>query len=229
MHFDDDDDDDDRDHHTIPWRVHVLDNWQIAIQIAQSKLLSNSTNTRLSFLHLTLQQVLDVFKLITETYPRYIDTPSRDAVEQIGMRLVQKDESIRDAPKLGVLDNVLGWLAHQAAHVSKSRSAPSSHPSPSMHSNSPKVLRRSRYICPFELVLWSLHHLSPRFPRLCFIRRMACAHRRSRHPPRSPAQPLHTFETHHTKKRARSHPQGTPICSTTSSPAHVHARHSRKA
>ncbi|KAF8434348.1 armadillo-type protein [Boletus edulis BED1] len=69
--------------------------------------------------HLSLSQVLDVFKLLTETYPRYIDTPSRDAVEHIGMRLVQKDESIRDASKLGVLDNVLGWLANEATHISK--------------------------------------------------------------------------------------------------------------
>ncbi|KAF8131842.1 armadillo-type protein [Boletus edulis] len=69
--------------------------------------------------HLSLSQVLDVFKLLTETYPRYIDTPSRDAVEHIGMRLVQKDESIRDASKLGVLDNVLGWLANEATRISK--------------------------------------------------------------------------------------------------------------
>ena len=45
------------------------------------------------------------------------------------MRLVQKDESIRDAQKLGVLDNVLGWLANEVAHISKPipRSAPSPH------------------------------------------------------------------------------------------------------
>ena len=35
------------------------------------------------------------------------------------MRLVRKDESIRDAPKLGVLENVLGWLANEVAPMSK--------------------------------------------------------------------------------------------------------------
>lgn len=30
---------------------------------------------------ISLSQVLDVFKLLTETYPRYSDTPSRDAIE----------------------------------------------------------------------------------------------------------------------------------------------------
>lgn len=153
MSFDDDDDDGNDGHQTTPWRDNVRGNWQIAIQIAHSQLLATSTNTRLAFLRddlswltnqgmsiltptpfadplpdLTLSQVLDVFKLLTETYPRYIDTTSRDAVEEIGMRLVQKDESIRDAPKLGVLDHVLGWLANQVAHISKPapRSAPSS-------------------------------------------------------------------------------------------------------
>jgi hypothetical protein len=69
---------------------------------------------------LALTQILDVFALLTETYPRYIDTPSRDAVQHIGMLLVHRDESIRDTPKLGVLDNVLGWLAHEVAHLSRS-------------------------------------------------------------------------------------------------------------
>ncbi|KAF8553713.1 ARM repeat-containing protein [Imleria badia] len=121
--------DDDDDNPTNSWREHVLADWQIAIQIAHAKLLSTSTNTRIAFLRddlawltnqdLSLSQVLDVFKLLTETYPRYIDTPSRDAVEDIGMRLVRKDESIRDTPKLGVLDNVLGWLANEVARISK--------------------------------------------------------------------------------------------------------------
>ena len=89
---------------------------------------------------LSLPQILDVFRLLTETYPRYIDTPSRDAVQDIGMLLVRRDESIRDASKLGVVDNVLGWLANEVAHLSKPipRSAPlaSSHPSHPLTSSS---------------------------------------------------------------------------------------------
>ena len=54
------------------------------------------------------------------------------------MLLVRRDESIRDAPKLGVVDNVLGWLANEVAHLSKPipRSAPSSHSSHPLTSSS---------------------------------------------------------------------------------------------
>ena len=43
-----------------------------------------------------------------------------------------------------------------------------------------------------------------------------------------PAQPLHTFETHHAEKRARSHTQSTPVGPKISSPAHLHPRLSSK-
>lgn len=95
---------------------------------------------------LSLTQILDIFQLLTETYPRYIDTPSRDAVQQLAMRLVQKDEAIRDTPKLGVLDHVLGWLENEVAHISKPspRSALSPHSPSHVHGAlSPQLLCRS--------------------------------------------------------------------------------------
>ncbi|KAG9312352.1 hypothetical protein JVU11DRAFT_7672 [Chiua virens] len=123
------DDDNDNDNPSQAWRDSVFTDWHTAVQTAHARLLSSSTNTRLAFLRddfawlinqgmsrTCFTCILDVFKLLTQTYPRYIDTPSRDAVEKIGMRLVLVDQS---APKLGILDHVLGWLANEVAHMSK--------------------------------------------------------------------------------------------------------------
>lgn len=68
---------------------------------------------------LSLSQTLDVFSLLTQTYPRYVDTASRVAVEDLGMRLIEKDESRAIDDKLGVMEQVVGWLASEAAKVSK--------------------------------------------------------------------------------------------------------------
>jgi hypothetical protein len=51
---------------------------------------------------------LDIFKLLTLTYTRYSDGPSRDAVQVVGTELVRQDE-VREE-KLGVTEQILGWL-----------------------------------------------------------------------------------------------------------------------
>jgi len=71
---------------------------------------------------LSLSQTLDVFSLLTQTYPRYVDTASRAAVEDLGMRLIEIDESRAANDKLGVMEQVVGWLANEASKVSKSGS-----------------------------------------------------------------------------------------------------------
>ncbi|KIJ11894.1 hypothetical protein PAXINDRAFT_157123 [Paxillus involutus ATCC 200175] len=119
-------------------RDHVFHDWQNAIRIVQTRLLSSSTKIRLQFLQddllwlvneeLTLSQIMDVFKILTHTYPRYVDTASRDAVEAIGMRLIEKDESSTGSPQLGVLEQVLGWLANEVSHISKRGSRSSQTP-----------------------------------------------------------------------------------------------------
>ncbi|KAG2115671.1 armadillo-type protein [Suillus cothurnatus] len=69
---------------------------------------------------------MDVFKLLMQTYPRYVDGASRDAVEEVGMTLVEKDETTDDGQKLGVTEQVLGWLANEVSHIAK-RGSPSTY------------------------------------------------------------------------------------------------------
>ncbi|KAG2158689.1 armadillo-type protein [Suillus bovinus] len=115
----------------------VQEDWQKAMQIAQGRLLTSSTRIRLQFLQeellwlannggLSLRQIMDVFKLLTQTYPRYVDSASRDAVEEVGMSLIEKDETADAGQKLGVTEQVLGWLANEVSHMAK-RGSPSTY------------------------------------------------------------------------------------------------------
>ena len=76
-------------------------------------------------LDLSLSQIMDVFKLLTSTYPRYVDADSREAVEIVGMVLVRRDE-LRGTPqgetnesKFGVVEQVLGWMAQEVGRIQK--------------------------------------------------------------------------------------------------------------
>lgn len=74
---------------------------------------------------MSLSQTMDVFGLLTLTYPRYSDSPSREAVEAVGMELVRRDElrgtpeGPADEPKLGVAEQVLGWLSIEVSRLAK--------------------------------------------------------------------------------------------------------------
>lgn len=66
-----------------------------------------------------------MFKLLTQTYSRYVDTASREAVEAVGIELVRRDE-LRGTPegephenKLGVTEQILGWLANEVGQIYK--------------------------------------------------------------------------------------------------------------
>lgn len=75
---------------------------------------------------LSVSQILDVFKLLTLTIPRYTDSGSRDAVEAIGMELVRRDElrvTEQGKSKLGVTEQILGWLSIEVGTVSKRSNA----------------------------------------------------------------------------------------------------------
>jgi hypothetical protein len=71
-----------------------------------------------------LSQNLDIFELLTQTYPRYVDNASRDAVEAIGVELVKRDElrgdraGADDDYKLGVTEQILGWLNNEVGRIS---------------------------------------------------------------------------------------------------------------
>ncbi|KAG1731829.1 armadillo-type protein [Suillus paluster] len=129
---------DDQDTSGQTWtRDLVLEDWQKAMQIAQGKLLTSSTRIRRLFLQeellwlatnggLSLRQIMDIFKLLTQTYPRYVDSASRDAVEEVGMALIEKDETADAGQKMGVTEQVLGWLANEVSQIAK-RGSPSTY------------------------------------------------------------------------------------------------------
>jgi len=76
-------------------------------------------------LDLSLSQILDIFKLLTVTYPRYSDSRSRDAVEAAGMELVRRDElrgtkgGAQDEVRLGVAEQILGWLSNEVGRLTQ--------------------------------------------------------------------------------------------------------------
>ncbi|EMD33195.1 hypothetical protein CERSUDRAFT_142825 [Gelatoporia subvermispora B] len=127
-------------------RGEFLSDWPRAVEVAQRHLLTSSTKTRTQFLReellglakhadLNLSQTMDVFKLLTQTYPRYVDAASREAVEAVGSELVRRDE-LRGLPegepnenRLGVLDQIVGWLAHEVRRIAQ---RPSSYASSDM-------------------------------------------------------------------------------------------------
>ncbi|KAI0644913.1 ARM repeat-containing protein [Trametes meyenii] len=110
------------------------------MQAAQTRLFTSSTKTRIQFLkeellvlanhgELSLSQVMDVFKLLTSTYPRYVDSESREAVELVGVALVRRDE-LRGTPqgepgesKCGVAEQVLGWMSQEVGRIAKRSSS----------------------------------------------------------------------------------------------------------
>ncbi|KAI0827665.1 ARM repeat-containing protein [Trametes gibbosa] len=121
-------------------RENIMKAWSGAMLAAQTQLSTSSTKARIQFLReellvlanhgdLSLSQVMDIFKLLTSTYPRYIDSESRVAVEEVGIALVRRDE-LRGTPqgepnetKFGVAEQVLGWMSQEVGRISKSSSS----------------------------------------------------------------------------------------------------------
>ena len=130
----------------------ILDDWERSMEYAQHVLISGKTKMRISFLQdglfslakhggrsiiraivfvmfttkdLNLMQIMDIFKLLTLTYPRYPDAGSRDAVEAVGMELIRRDETrglSGDVPveaKFGVAEQIVGWLSNEVGRLAK--------------------------------------------------------------------------------------------------------------
>ncbi|KAJ4478479.1 armadillo-type protein [Lentinula aciculospora] len=127
-------------------RDRVLRDWSPSIVAAQNILMESKTSIRISFLHdevlplakhgdLTLSQVMDIFRLLTLTYPRYSDGPSREAVEEVGMILVKRDElrgsenGPPDEQKMGVTELIVGWMSNEVLQFAKRGSSSSYAPS----------------------------------------------------------------------------------------------------
>jgi hypothetical protein len=58
-----------------------------------------------------------VFELLLQTYPRYADSASREAVLTVGKELVQRDE-MREVRR-GVTEQILGRIASEVSRISK--------------------------------------------------------------------------------------------------------------
>ncbi|KAF8959922.1 armadillo-type protein [Flammula alnicola] len=127
-------------------RDRVLSDWPRSLEYAQTLLLNEKTKGRKIFLQeellslakhgdLSLSQILDVFKLLTLTYPRYSDSGSREAVEAVGLELVRRDElrgteeGAKDEVRLGVAEQILGWLSNEIGRLAKRGSSDSYAPS----------------------------------------------------------------------------------------------------
>jgi hypothetical protein len=62
-------------------------------------------------------QVLDVFELLIQTYPRYADSTSREAAQLVVMRLIQHDKTGEHGR--GVAEQILGRLTNEASRIMK--------------------------------------------------------------------------------------------------------------
>ncbi|KZV66749.1 ARM repeat-containing protein [Peniophora sp. CONT] len=114
------------------------DDWPRSLSHLTHALLSSSTTSRVHFLRhdllplaqtgdLSLSQTLDLFRALTLTYPRYADSASRTAVEDVGTELVKRDAARGD--KLGIAEQIAGWVGSEAKRVA---GKPSGHASGSI-------------------------------------------------------------------------------------------------
>ncbi|KAF7294474.1 TOG domain-containing protein [Mycena kentingensis (nom. inval.)] len=98
----------------------LFDQWDIAMRVARDILLNRKNHDRAQFLLETVlplcdqelgsRESNDILQLLTSTYPRYTDTESRTAVEQVGVALIRRDPSLAE--------QVLIWLDSQSTHAS---------------------------------------------------------------------------------------------------------------
>ncbi|KAN0130768.1 ARM repeat-containing protein [Lactarius tabidus] len=107
-------------------RERATADWTEALLYASMQLLTSRTGVRIPFLReellplvknedLSLSQVLDVFGLLIETYPRYVDLASREAVEEVGKELVRRDETREK--KQGVTERFLGRIGNEVGRI----------------------------------------------------------------------------------------------------------------
>lgn len=118
--------------------------WAEALGYVSRQLLSSRTNVRIPFLRedllalvkhegtcsrgitsscivsrcvdLSPSQVLDVFELSIQTYPRYADAASREAVQAIGKELVQRGET---GEHRRVTEQIMSRIANEVGSIAK--------------------------------------------------------------------------------------------------------------
>jgi hypothetical protein len=79
----------------------------------------NSTRVHINSqnVDLSTSQVLDVFELLIQTYPRYADSASRKAVQVVVMKLMQRYET--GEHELGVAEQILDRLSNEVSRIAK--------------------------------------------------------------------------------------------------------------
>ena len=122
----------------------VLADWSNGVQIIRTNLSSSSTKNRTEFIDgivipliednsesatlethgdhktetsedLSATQLLEIFEIFTQVYPRYTDAKSREAVEEVITQIV-----LRDQPQGGgITEKILGWFASEAGRLSR--------------------------------------------------------------------------------------------------------------
>ena len=122
----------------------VLADWANGVQIVRTNISSSSTKNRVEFIEglviplvkdesessaheargdhkaetsegLTGAQVLEIFEIFTQVYPRYTDARSREAVEEVITQIVLQDQLRSGA----TTEKILGWFASEAGRLSK--------------------------------------------------------------------------------------------------------------
>ncbi|KAG8938102.1 translational activator of GCN4, partial [Tulasnella sp. 419] len=135
-------DDDEIDNDATESKAQLSDEekWSEFLSLAKSSLLTSQTKRRTEFLNdkmmalavrgdLSLSQIMDLLGIIALTYPRYVDSPSRDGVINVLKALVKRDElrgtpeGEADANKLGVGENIFQWLGREIQRIGASRSS----------------------------------------------------------------------------------------------------------
>jgi hypothetical protein len=143
---------DDEEMQSFQWTsFHDEAQWSYTLAYIRSQILTSSTRHRIEFLkerliplvsrggreligdfklvililillELTTNQLVDIFNLLKLTYPRYIDAPSREAVEAILHALVLRG-SQKSSQDSAMVRNIVKWLTLESTRVARQGSS----------------------------------------------------------------------------------------------------------
>ncbi|KAG8904625.1 translational activator of GCN4 [Tulasnella sp. 403] len=110
-------------------------NWDEFVRLVRRSVLASRTKVRVGVLSekvlaivvrgdVSSEQVLELFDVLTLTYARYVDGPSREAAIDVLEAMLKRDEYPGDgAARKEVVNGILGWLNVEVLRVAASTSA----------------------------------------------------------------------------------------------------------